>query len=215
MASNRCLTSTGKGAPPETQYLIDVTSTPLVNGELLMAAYMVGTPGNNVGRFLAMSFRTASSSNSGCMMMAPPIISARFMTTESAKMWKNGSTPIMRSLPSSTPSSHITAWWALAYRLAWDSIAPFGTPVVPPVYCRTARSAGSISTVLCAPSLASNCAKDISLLPEVLAMSPRFTKGKSRLLGNGKTSCIGSDDQLFQCRCADHLGDLGVQDLQV
>ena len=86
MPSKRCLTSTGNGAPPDTQYLIDVTSTPWVNGELLMAAYIVGTPGNKVGRFFVMSFSTASSSNLGCMMMAPPISRARFMTTLRAKM---------------------------------------------------------------------------------------------------------------------------------
>ena len=37
--------------------------------------------------------------------------------------------------------------------LRWVSIAPFGTPVVPPVYCRKASSSDSISgsSVACAP----------------------------------------------------------------
>ena len=34
----------------------------------------------------------------------------------------------------------------LAQMFAWVSIAPFGVPVVPPVYCRTATSCGSIGT---------------------------------------------------------------------
>src|SRR5437016_482242 len=34
-------------------------------------------------------------------------------------------------------------WTAFATRFRWVSIAPFGVPVVPPVYCKTATSSGS------------------------------------------------------------------------
>jgi hypothetical protein len=39
---------------------------------------------------------------------------------------------------------HATVCTTLAKMFAWVSIAPFGVPVVPPVYCRTARSSGAI-----------------------------------------------------------------------
>ena len=35
-----------------------------------------------------------------------------------------------------------------ATMLRWSSVAPFDTPVVPPVYCRNATSSGEIARVL-------------------------------------------------------------------
>jgi len=51
-------------------------------------------------------------------------------------------------------------WSMFATRLAWLSIAPLGSPVVPPVYCSTATSCrGSISGSAMTPSLAMRSAK--------------------------------------------------------
>ena len=63
-------------------------------------------------------------------------------------MWNGGSTASMRSSPSRNafaPAVIVSRYCALAaVRLACVSIAPFGSPVVPPVYCSTAiASAGS------------------------------------------------------------------------
>ena len=52
----------------------------------------------------------------------------------------------MISAPSISPVDHAWPWRELDTRLRWVSIAPLGTPVVPPVYMRQARSAGSVAT---------------------------------------------------------------------
>src|SRR6266511_3400916 len=41
---------------------------------------------------------------------------------------------------------HASVWMTLAKMFPWVSIAPLGVPVVPPVYWRTARSSGLMST---------------------------------------------------------------------
>ena len=63
-----------------------------------------------------------------------------------AKMWYSGSAVMMISSPYFTlVPIHAAACCMLATRLRWVSIAPLATPVVPPVYCRKARSCGSIA----------------------------------------------------------------------
>ena len=60
---------------------------------------------------------------------------------ESAKMWYIGNAVMAISRPcSSPPPIHAETCCRLATRLPWVSIAPFDTPVVPPVYCRKAMS---------------------------------------------------------------------------
>src|ERR1035437_7410582 len=59
-------------------------------------------------------------------------------------MWNGGSTARTRSLPGSrtggSPRVVSRHWLVAAERLAWVNMAPFGNPVVPPVYWRTAKS---------------------------------------------------------------------------
>src|SRR5882762_5140506 len=64
-------------------------------------------------------------------------------------MWKYGMTTRYRSLPLITYEGlvHDSVWTTLAQMFPCVSIAPFGVPVVPPVYCRTARSSGRISSL--------------------------------------------------------------------
>src|SRR5581483_10036394 len=63
-------------------------------------------------------------------------------------MWKYGITTRYRSAPPYTYAGfvHDSFCRMFAQMLRWVSIAPFGVPVVPPVYCSTATSAGSIVT---------------------------------------------------------------------
>ena len=59
----------------------------------------------------------------------------------SAKMWYSGRAVMTISRPSSRPvPTQLDTCWRLATRFPWVSIAPFDTPVVPPVYCRKAMS---------------------------------------------------------------------------
>ncbi len=89
----------------------------------------------------------SASTKRGIMMISAPQRTANSITQVSAKTWKNGSAARMRSRPGSVVWNHATACAALADRLAWLSMAPFGVPDVPPVYCSTARSvSGSMAT---------------------------------------------------------------------
>ena len=49
IASKRCLTSTGSGAPPDRQNFSDDRSKLLILGWFMMALNSVGTPGMTVG----------------------------------------------------------------------------------------------------------------------------------------------------------------------
>ena len=114
----------------------------------------------------------------------------KFITTDIANTWKKGSTPIMRSRPGSSEGFQSSAWWILAWRFAWVSIAPFGTPVVPPVYWKTATSSrGSIAGGSYPPSLSMRRLKG-TWLPSsgTFAISLRFRSPKSRFFGKGSTS---------------------------
>ena len=73
--------------------------------------------------------------------LMPPICMNTRQFAVSAKMWYSGiavmttSSPTRRFVP-----SHADACSMFATMLRWVSIAPFATPVVPPVYCRNAMS---------------------------------------------------------------------------
>ena len=59
-------------------------------------------------------------------------------------MWKSGSTTSSFSFASSStfgsPCVSTHTWLQAVVRLPWVSMAPFGWPVVPPVYCSTASA---------------------------------------------------------------------------
>src|SRR5215472_7379881 len=56
-------------------------------------------------------------------------------------MWKNGIDARHVAVPGSEPRNQAAHCSAFATRLRWVSIAAFGSPVVPPVYWRSATSA--------------------------------------------------------------------------
>ncbi len=109
----------------------------------ISARNSVGTPGSTVGRVRRSAARIIGQSKRGSMTISPPFASAALSATVIAKMWKNGMTASVRSSPSRRPGFHAFTCRRLAQRLAWVSIAPFGEPVVPPVYCSAARSSGA------------------------------------------------------------------------
>src|SRR5437667_5918022 len=71
-----------------------------------------------------------------------PFTMERSMTAVSPYTWKRGIAPRTRSGPCAPVTNHAAHWAAFATRFRWVSIAPFGVPVVPPVYCRTATLSG-------------------------------------------------------------------------
>src|SRR5207247_1798873 len=66
------------------------------------------------------------------------------MTAVSPYTWNRGIAPSTRSDPCAPAGNHAAVCVAFATRLRWVSIAPFGVPVVPPVYCSTATSSGRL-----------------------------------------------------------------------
>ena len=59
----------------------------------------------------------------------------------SEKMWYSGNAAIATSWPPSSDCvTQAPTCCMFAIMFAWVSIAPLATPVVPPVYCRNARS---------------------------------------------------------------------------
>ena len=81
---NRCCTSTGSGAPPDAQNLSDDRSYLAMSLWLMIAVYMVGTPGKMVGFFLSRSRITASSSKRACSTISAPDPTPSSMLTVSA-----------------------------------------------------------------------------------------------------------------------------------
>ncbi len=115
-------------------------SCPPFSTALLMATYMVGTPGNSVGRYLSTAASTPSRSKRGRSTRAAPRRRPSSRQTVSPYTWKKGSTAIMTSRPGSASGNQARTCSTLALRLAWLSITPLETPVVPPVYWSRARS---------------------------------------------------------------------------
>ena len=107
---------------------------------------MVGTPGKAVARTRSSVFSAWPASKRGSIAMQPPLSTVRLSTETLAKTWNSGSTPTITSRSPARGSSALT-WRALAVMFWWVSIAPLGVPVVPPVYCSSARSvSGSTAT---------------------------------------------------------------------
>ncbi len=133
---------------------------------------MVGTPGIDVGLVRWIAARTCTASNRGSITISPPFSTVRLRTQVLAKTWKKGSTPRIRSSASWSGSIAFTCR-ALAVRFWCVSLAPFGVPVVPPVYWISAMSVcGSIATGSGRPSLSVSAEK-------------RMTRGSA---GSGATS---------------------------
>ena len=101
---------------------------------------IVGTPGKARGRLLVIVFSTCPASKRGSITIRPPFTTVRFNTQVLAKTWNSGNAPSTLSGSFGSKGSIMSTWIALLARLAWLSIAPLGVPVVPPVYCSSARS---------------------------------------------------------------------------
>ena len=78
------------------------------------------------------SFSTMPRSNRGSIATLSPPRIARFIAT-TPNEWKNGRTHRIASWPSTTSENSDRPWIAFATRFACESIAPFESPVVPPV----------------------------------------------------------------------------------
>ena len=77
-----------------------------------------------------------------------------FMHTVWPYEWNSGSAIRTTSLPGSASVNHARACAQFATKLKCVSMTPFDTPVVPPVYCNSARSSFALTGVCCTPPLA-------------------------------------------------------------
>src|SRR5262245_47183001 len=144
----------GNGAPPEMIILIELRSYLSMPGVLLSAVNKVGTAQNADGFFLASSFSSASGWNRGTRSISAPTDSDQFITQVMAKAWNKGRMPTALTAASGQSLNHKVTCCALMSTLAWLSAAPLATPVVPPVYCSSARVlTGSIAGGVTSPSL--------------------------------------------------------------
>ena len=105
----------------------------------------------------------------------------------------------MTSLPGSKSTAQALICAVLAVRFACVSIAPFGVPVVPPVYCSTATSSsGSIATGFIGSVVADNAAPLINFArqrdDETGAMSLLLNTRNSTDLMGGSNAGEGHDD---------------------
>src|SRR5258708_4118718 len=128
--------------PPPSVSLRAEKSSSANPGVFMSPLKRVLTPDIQVKRYLPSSF-TKPGMSRGLVMrtLCAPIFMLVRQLPVSAKMWYIGSGVITSSLPSARPPpTQAETCCRLATMLPWVSIAPFETPVVPPVYCRKAMS---------------------------------------------------------------------------
>src|SRR6267378_257452 len=107
---------------------------------------MRGAPANERGRCLWIASSTCSRSKRGMSTIALPVATETPMITVRPYTWKSGMTSTPRSSPSTSVGFHERDCSTFATSARCDRTAPFGTPVVPPVYWRIAVSSGRTST---------------------------------------------------------------------
>ena len=137
--------------PPPMDSLRLLQSTVANSGWLATAANSVLTAGKewNVSPRSAPS-SALTSRGLGMRMLQPPRCSPSSMLVVKLKMWYSGSEhTTVKDAPGGSWRSagwfHVAHCRMLATRLACESMTPLDTPVVPPVYCSTARSVGARS----------------------------------------------------------------------
>ncbi len=99
-----------------------------------------GHPGEHGGPLLRSMAIKALISNWAGSESAAAWDMGQLRQTVRPKEWEKGIKPTTRSPPYRRWGSQALIWATLAMRLPWLSMAALGMPVVPPVYCKTARS---------------------------------------------------------------------------
>ena len=102
--------------------------------------YIVGTPKKRVAFQRSIARATTTGLKRSMSSRVDPAYRGTFMTPASPPAWNSGRADTTVSSPSAI-WNHVANWMVLATRLACVSMAPFGVPVVPPVYMSNARSA--------------------------------------------------------------------------
>ncbi len=186
--------SISRGALPLMHARMLVRSYLGVSGWLLMALYSVGTAGKRVARVCCTALRVMGRSRGlGIRTMVAPIRTLRFMATVMPYTWKNGMDARVVSCPSRRSVIQQRACSQLDTRFPCVSMAPLGTPVVPPVYWSSATSSAFRVTgcgvgVCDAMTLGMDSTRSpngmFTQVPSRLAF-----KGYSRFLGKLRASC--------------------------
>ena len=92
------------------------------------------------GLCFCTSFKTCARSNCGSRIIADALWIERPITTVSPYTWKNGITAMPVPFASCRFVNQARHWRMFATSARCESIAPLLTPVVPPVYWRSATS---------------------------------------------------------------------------
>src|SRR5258707_3542875 len=82
-ASNFDWTGAGSGAAPEMHTLMDLRSAGFFSTSVVIARYIVGTPGNWSGLYFSIALTTSCGGKSGSKSAVPPLSSDAFMPTVS------------------------------------------------------------------------------------------------------------------------------------
>ena len=115
------------------------------SGLLASALYSVFTAGSMLTRYFASSLTKAGMSRGFTIRtFSAPMRMPHIAHAVSAKIWYSGSAHTIVTCSPAVCFMHGSAQASvcstLAITLRWVSVAPFETPVVPPVYCRKATS---------------------------------------------------------------------------
>ena len=137
--------SWGSGAAPLTQNFIDdrLYFFSCLNSPFI-AENIAGTPINILALYRSIAFKTSKGLNLGRSIIDEAKWTGRFKDDVIPKIWKNGRTERNVSFPTSAFENQWRHWIVFATKFPWVRIAPFGMPVVPPVYWRRAMSSGEI-----------------------------------------------------------------------
>ncbi len=127
------MVSAASGAAPEKKPLMKERSISRNSGSASRPTKMVGTPGRKSGlSFLSISM-TPAGSGRGIMQCSQACQMKKFWQAVKPAAWKTGKVPTSDIPPRSRSGNQAANCCTLQLMLAWLSITPLLTPVVPPV----------------------------------------------------------------------------------
>src|SRR6266566_234726 len=156
---------------------------------------MRGAPANERGRWRWIASSMCSRSKRGMSTIALPVATETPMITVRPYTWKSGITSTPRSRPSTSVGFHERDCSTFATSARCDRTAPFGTPVVPPVYWRIAVSSGRTSTGRRAGPSFSRSGNECS--PAARSIGVRWPSRRSRASVNSARTTGGKYSLMF------------------
>ena len=151
--------------------------------------YIVGTPKKRVALQRSIARATTTGLKRCMSSRVAPANRGTFITPASPPAWNSGSADTTVSSPSAI-WNHVANWIVFATRLACVSMAPFGVPVVPPVYMSNARSACGSTGDGSWGSSSSGWRSDNTGIPRRVATAPAI--GRLRPVARRTPACASA-----------------------